>query len=64
VGVANFRPPDVMNLLRRLYEAEQPRAVLVAWDMLDVPTERHERFPTYQSGRGFDDALLDQLDTF
>jgi hypothetical protein len=62
VGFANFRPPDVMNFLLRLYEAEQPRAVLVAWDTLDVPTKRHERFPTYQSGREFDDALLDQLD--
>src|SRR3982075_1483800 len=54
VGFANF--------LLRLYEAEQPRAVLVGWDTLDVPTERHEKFPAYQSGREFDDALLDQLD--
>src|SRR5271169_6626965 len=28
----------------------------------DVPTERHEKFPAYQSGREFDEALLDQLD--
>jgi hypothetical protein len=54
VGFASF--------LLRLYEAEQPRAVLVGWDTLDVPTERHERLPAYQSGREFDDALLDQLD--
>jgi exodeoxyribonuclease III len=54
VGFANF--------LLRLYEAEQPRTVLVGWDTLDVPTERHEKLPTYQSGREFDDALLDQLD--
>jgi exodeoxyribonuclease III len=54
VGFANF--------LLRLYEMEQPRAVLVGWDTLDVPTERHEKFPAYQSGRQFDDALLDQLD--
>jgi exodeoxyribonuclease III len=51
-----------VNFLLRLYEAEQPRAVLVGWDTLDFPTERHEKFPAYQSGREFDDALLDQLD--
>jgi exodeoxyribonuclease-3 len=49
------------NLLLRLYRAEQPRAVLVAWDTLDVPTYRHEKFAAYQSGRNFDDALLEQL---
>src|SRR6516162_6369168 len=54
VGFANF--------LLRLYEAEQPRAVIVGWDTLEVPTERHEKFPAYQSGRDFDDELLDQLD--
>jgi exodeoxyribonuclease III len=50
------------NLLLRLYREEQPRAVLVAWDTLEVPTYRHEKLPVYQSGREFDDALLDQLD--
>jgi DNA polymerase-1 len=50
------------NLLLRLYREEQPRAVLVAWDTLDVPTYRHEKFPAYQSGREFDDALIEQLD--
>jgi exodeoxyribonuclease-3 len=49
------------NFLLRLYRAEQPRAVLVAWDTLEVPTYRHESFPAYQSGRQFDDALLEQL---
>ena len=29
------------NLLLRLYEDEQPRAVLVGWDTLDAPTYRH-----------------------
>jgi DNA polymerase-1 len=53
VGFANF--------LLRLYQAEQPRAVIVGWDTLEVPTERHKQFPAYQSGREFDDALLDQL---
>jgi hypothetical protein len=50
------------NMLLRLYRDEQPRAVLVAWDTLEVPTYRHEQFPAYQSGREFDDALLEQLD--
>jgi exodeoxyribonuclease-3 len=49
------------NFLLRLYRAEQPRAVLVGWDTLEEPTYRHERFPAYQSGRQFDDALLEQL---
>jgi DNA polymerase I len=46
------------NQLLRLYEAERPRAVIAAWDTLDVATERHEKFPAYQSGREFDDALV------
>ena len=54
VGFANF--------LLRLYETEQPRAVLVGWDTLDAPTYRHLKFPAYQSGRQFDDTLIEQLD--
>jgi exodeoxyribonuclease III len=50
------------NFLLRLHRAEQPRAVLVGWDTLDVPTYRHRKFPAYQSGRKFDEALLEQLD--
>jgi exodeoxyribonuclease-3 len=50
------------NFLLRFYEAERPRAVLVAWDTLDAPTYRHEEFKAYQSGREFDDALVEQLD--
>jgi exodeoxyribonuclease III len=50
------------NFLLRFYEAERPRAVLVAWDTLEVPTYRHENFPAYQSGRQFDDAIVEQLD--
>jgi DNA polymerase-1 len=49
------------NMITRLWEAEQPRAVLVAWDTLEVPTYRHEALPVYQSGREFDAALLEQL---
>ena len=36
--------------------------MIVGWDTLDTPTERHKKFPAYQSGREFDDALIDQLD--
>ena len=53
VGFANF--------LIRFYLNEQPRAVLVGWDTLDVPTYRHKAFPPYQSGRVFDTELLEQL---
>jgi DNA polymerase-1 len=48
-------------MLIRLWEAEEPRTVLVAWDTLEVPTYRHEAFDSYQSGRQFDDELLEQL---
>jgi exodeoxyribonuclease III len=49
------------NFLLRLYVDEQPRAVIVGWDSLDAPTKRHEMFPAYQSGREFDDDLIEQL---
>ena len=52
----------VGNLLLRLWEEEQPRAVVVCWDTLTVPTYRHVELPAYQSGREFDDDLLEQLD--
>ena len=52
----------VGNLLVRLWEEEKPRAVLVAWDTLTVPTYRHEALESYQSGRVFDADLLEQLD--
>jgi 5'-3' exonuclease len=54
VGFANF--------LIRLWQTEQPRAVLVGWDTLGVPTYRNEAFPAYQGGRVFDDAIVEQLD--
>ncbi len=53
VGFANF--------LLRLYEGEQPRAVLVGWDTLDAPTYRHRALEGYQAGRRFDDELVEQL---
>jgi DNA polymerase-1 len=63
---AEGRPANLLvgftNMLVRLWELEQPRAVLVGWDTLTVPTYRHEAFEGYQSGRVFDDELLEQLD--
>jgi DNA polymerase I len=49
------------NLLLRMYETEQPRAVLVGWDTLGAPTYRQKLFPAYQGGRQFDDAIVEQL---
>ena len=49
------------NLLGRFYTDERPRAVIVGWDSLGAPTKRHEMFPAYQSGREFDDDLIEQL---
>jgi exodeoxyribonuclease-3 len=49
------------NLLLRLYREEQPRAVLVGWDTYEEPTYRHEAFAAYQSGREFDDDVIEQL---
>jgi DNA polymerase-1 len=49
------------NFLLRLYADERPRAVIVGWDSLEAPTKRHEMFPAYQSGREFDDELIEQL---
>jgi len=46
------------SVLLRLFEAEQPRAVVVGWDTLEAPTYRHKAFPAYQSGRQFDKELL------
>jgi DNA polymerase-1 len=63
---AEGRPGNALlgfsNFLTRLWDSERPRAVLVGWDSLDTPTYRHELFDAYQSGRVFDDDLLEQLD--
>ena len=62
---ADRRPAGALvgfaNMLIRLWEAEEPRTVLVAWDTLEVPTYRHQAFESYQSGREFDAELLEQL---
>ena len=66
VSLADILPIECRRqcevVLLRLYREEQPRAILVGWDTLEVPTYRHEKFPAYQSGREFDDALVDQLE--
>ena len=49
------------NMLLRLWQAEEPRAVLVGWDSIGQPTYRNEAFEAYQSGRVFDPELLEQL---
>jgi DNA polymerase I len=49
------------NRLLQLYRTERPRAVLVGWDTLEAATYRHEAFADYQSGREFDDDLVEQL---
>ncbi|MBV9862703.1 MAG: 5'-3' exonuclease [Alphaproteobacteria bacterium] len=54
VGFANF--------LLRLFETEQPRAVLVGWDTIGEPTYRHRLLPAYQGGRQFDAELVEQLE--
>jgi DNA polymerase I len=63
---AGGRPANALvgfgNFLLRLWDAEQPAAVLAAWDTLDVPTYRHQALPAYQSGRVFEDSILEQLD--
>jgi DNA polymerase-1 len=50
------------NMLLGLWDAEQPRAVYVAWDTLGIPTYRHRLWPEYQGGRVFDRELIQQLD--
>jgi DNA polymerase-1 len=63
---AEGRPGNALlgfsNFIVRLWQSEEPRAVLVGWDSLDTPTYRHELFAGYQAGRVFDADLLEQLD--
>ncbi|HEX6490092.1 MAG TPA: 5'-3' exonuclease H3TH domain-containing protein [Gaiellaceae bacterium] len=49
------------NFLLRLWDDEQPRAIVVGWDTLEMPTYRHQAFAAYQGDRHFDDALVEQL---
>ncbi len=63
---AGGRPANALvgfgNFLLRLWDAERPAAVVVGWDSLDHPTYRNEALPGYQSGRVFDEAILEQLE--
>ena len=50
------------NMVSRLWERERPAAVFVGWDTLTVATYRHEAYPAYQSGRVFEESILEQLE--
>jgi 5'-3' exonuclease len=49
-------------MLAGLWEQTAPDAVVVGWDTLTIPTYRHEAYAAYQSGRIFDEELLEQLE--
>jgi DNA polymerase-1 len=51
-----------MNMLLRVWEAERPRTVFVAFDSVGEPTYRNELLPGYQAGRDFPPELTNQLD--
>jgi DNA polymerase I len=63
---ADRRPINALHgfavMLLALVRTERPRAVLVCWDTLTVPTYRHRLWPQYQSGREFDKEILEQLE--
>jgi DNA polymerase I len=63
---ANGRPGNLLqgltSMVMRLCQAEAPRAVVVGWDSLGVPTYRNELLEGYQGGREFDPELVEQLD--
>ncbi len=63
---ADGRPGNLLtgltSMVVRLWLAEQPRAVVIGWDVLGHPTYRNELLPGYQSGREFDPELVEQLD--
>lgn len=52
------------GMLTRIWDAEAPRGILVAWDTLGTPTYRDKLWPAYQSGRVIDAELRSQLDRF
>jgi DNA polymerase-1 len=49
------------NMATQLWQAERPDAVLVGWDTLEAPTYRHTAYAPYQSGRIFEDSIVEQL---
>jgi DNA polymerase I len=59
---------DGDSLAHRAYHA-LPKSIrlnaivgFAGWDSLDTPTYRHEALPAYQSGRVFEDSIVEQLD--
>lgn len=50
------------NYLIRLWEAETPRAIFVGWDKLSEPNWRAKLFGSYQSGRVFEESIVEQLE--
>ncbi len=62
---AGGRPANALvgfgNFLLRLWESEGPVSVAVGWDTLDTPTYRNDALPEYQTGRVFEDAIVEQL---
>ena len=50
------------NMLATLWDAEQPRTIVVGWDTLTTPTYRSTLLPGYQGGREFPPELTEQLD--
>jgi len=50
------------NMLVTVWDSVRPRATVVGFDTLTVPTYRHEAFAAYQSGREFPPELTEQLD--
>jgi DNA polymerase-1 len=65
IRTADRRPANALvgfaGFLQTLWDSEQPDSVLVGWDSLETPTYRHEALPAYQSGREFEDGIVEQL---
>jgi DNA polymerase-1 len=63
---ANGSPGNLLSgltsMVMRLCQAEEPRAVIVGWDSLGVPTYRNALLESYQGGREFDPELVEQLE--
>ncbi len=60
-GVAINALVGVIGMLVRIWVAEAPRAVFVAWDTLGVDTYRSTLWPAYQTGRIFEPEIRQQL---
>ncbi|MFY9233651.1 MAG: 5'-3' exonuclease [Fimbriimonadaceae bacterium] len=49
------------SMLIRIWQEERPRGVFVAWDTLGIDTYRSKLWPPYQTGRVFEDSIVEQL---